>query len=57
VAEGEERGDVDAVVVPVADVEAFAVDDGVVLAGPVVVGGCVLQAAGEGALDNREGRG
>ncbi len=51
VAEGEERGDARAVVVPVADVQAFAVDHFEVLAGPVVVGWGVLEAAGEGALE------
>lgn len=49
-AEGEERRDARALVVPVADVEAFAVDDREVLAGPVVECGCVLEAAGECAL-------
>jgi hypothetical protein len=51
VTEGEERGELNAVIVAVADVEAFAVVDAEVFAGPVVVGRVVLEAAGEGCLD------
>jgi hypothetical protein len=53
VAEGEERGEIDVVVMAVADVEAFAVDDAEVFAGPVVVGWVVLKAAGESCLDGK----
>lgn len=49
-AKGEERWDADAVVVAVADIQAFAVDDLEVLARPVVVGRRVFEATGEGAL-------
>ena len=54
-AEGEERREGQAVVVPVADEEAFAVEGGEVLARPGVVGRGVLEAAGEGALINQRG--
>lgn len=47
---GEERCDFSALIVPVADVETFAVDDGQVLAGPVVVGRSVLKTTWECAL-------
>jgi hypothetical protein len=50
VAEGEERGDVGAVVVSVADVKTFSVEDFEVLAGPVVVGWVVFETFGEGGL-------
>ena len=50
VAEGEQRRDVGPLVVPVPDVEALAVDDVEVLAGPVVVCRGVCDGLGEGAL-------
>lgn len=49
-AEGEERGNVTALEVPVADVDALAVGYLEVLAGPGVVGWGVLEAFREGAL-------
>lgn len=50
VAEGEQRRDVGALVVPVADVQSLAVDDAEVLAGPVVVRWGVCECLGESAL-------
>lgn len=49
-AEGEQRRDPDAVVVPVADVQTLAVDDLEILARPVVVRGRVLESSRECAL-------
>lgn len=49
-AEGEQGRDVGALVVPVPDVEALAVDDVEVLAGPVVVRRGVCEGLGKGAL-------
>lgn len=49
-AERKQRLDLGVVVVAVADVEAFAVEDFVVFAGPVVPGRGVLDAFGECAL-------
>lgn len=49
-AKGEEGGYLGVVVVSVADVEAFAVEDFVVLAGPGVPGWSVLDSLGEGCL-------
>ena len=49
-AEGKQRLDLGVVVVPVADVETFAVEHFVVFAWPVVPGWGVLDAFGECAL-------
>lgn len=49
-AEGEKRRDAHALVVPVADIEAFAVHDFEVLAGPVVEGWVVLESLRERCL-------
>jgi hypothetical protein len=51
VTEGEERGDVGMIVMSVADVEAFAVENFEVFAGPVVIGWVVLETFGEGGLE------
>lgn len=52
-AEGEKGWDLGAFVVPVANVDALAVDDGQVLAWPIVVCGCVFEATGECALGEK----
>jgi hypothetical protein len=50
VTKGEERSDGGVVVVAVADVESFAVEDFEVFAGPVVVGWVVSEKFWEGGL-------
>lgn len=47
---GEKRSNLGALVVPVADVETFTIDDGQVLSWPVVVGRGVFETAWERAL-------
>lgn len=55
-AKGEEGRNLGALVVPVADIEAFPIYDLEVLAGPVVIGRCVFETVGKCTLPTTLGQ-
>jgi hypothetical protein len=52
VAEGEERGDLSAVIVSVSDIDAFSIEDLLILTRPVVPCWSVLDSPGESCLSD-----